>query len=1562
MSRTSHRHAPVAILFFLFLNLPCASMGATRQVELPLTSAWEGKDPAGAALAAVARDPGAALAQAPTLSWWWALDEGERIGGIELLVDEEFSLGALSAPPERAPLLSNEGMAARLPDGPLHAEHFRLRLAEPRTLHGRRFQSLTLSPLRLAEGQLRGLGKARIQLEIESDDRMPSLRPLRADFPLRARVLGSLGETLLNPEALPPAALRAVGGGGFPTDVPSVEGSAVEMVVVTVDSFADLCATYAAQRTADGVPTVVRSMSWIREHYPYGSDRSEVLRNFLRDAYAKWSLRYALLVGDSEQIPPRYAYSDIFSDGRTVPTDLYYACLDGDWNADHDHLWAEPLDEFYGIPGDEADLLAELKLGRLPAADRAECSVMLDKSLGYYQCTGGRYQDRMLLLGEVLFPLDYPTNPNIIMDGAEYCDSVYVYSTDYRHHVTRLYENTLDYPGSLPLSVSSALDSMAAGQNIVLHNGHGSRQSMSVANGSIDPSGVSHLDNGQRTFALYMINCTAAAFDFSCLAETFLENPNGGAHAVIGSTRETFASTSAAYSYVFFSDIYHLPELSIGELFVRMLNAFPDTEWDSAQRWATLTITLFADPSLWLHYAAADSITVVPPSDGGLDRAELVLSVATSDQSPLAGALVTFHKPGEDYQGVFTDAAGEARFTPKAATAGTYSYAVAARDIVPRSGSFTVSAPEAAPLLSLMSVSVDDFSDGTVIGNGNGIAERGETVRLLLELQNRGGGAALNVGAQLSCSHPAVSLLDATVQFGDLPPASAAMGGDPVLIQIGTGIADDAIFAFGLDINHDAGLAADDFFLESAAAALELYGTTISDDLIEIGEQAAVMIQLANRGRGSAQSLTAQATAPPGSGLGIVVGEDNLGNLAPLSTGLGPAAFTVEVLSADPPLLNLILTDLFAHADTFALDLSAPVGAPAPPSFEILQNVERMRLHWTPPAAGDVAAYALYRSSAAEGPYQRISADWIPSSTYEDQGLAPYTSYWYRLNGITASGLAGAWSDSAKVTTNPGLKRGWPASLRKETPSTPVIGDVDGDGAYEVIVGADLLYGFNDNGSELSDGDGDPITQGPVFGSGDNFFCSLAASDLTDSPGLEVVACSWNTAQVFVLEFTDTPSGAVASVAAGWPRTLPAGYGIWASPGLADVDGDGDLEIFVTDISGTMSAWHHNGVEVADGDGIPITQGVFATGLGGWTRATPGFADVDGDGDMEIFTGGGHGYCEGFQGDASDLPGFPVAVGGAVFSGTSIGDIDGDLTPEIAFVAEDDSIHVIDHDGRPLPGWPVHLWNDNWALAPSIALGDVDGDDKPELFVCGIHDYVTMEVGWLDGDGTWLPGWPLTAAFSSQSSPVVGDLDGDGDLETVLGNEFASIEAWHHDGSPVDGFPIVTGDYVRAVPSLMDLDRDGLLDMVLVGWDKQVYVWEFPVEHDPLLTPWYTFQHDQRRSGNAEQLDWVVAAEDASPTPPGFLRLEPNFPNPFNPVTRIRFRIGGAATAAVRLEIYDVQGRRRRVLLDETLAPGAYERNWSGRDDNGRGLASGLYFARLSVGDRTETRKMTLLK
>ncbi len=82
---------------------------------------------------------------------------------------------------------------------------------------------------------------------------------------------------------------------------------------------------------------------------------------------------------------------------------------------------------------------------------------------------------------------------------------------------------------------------------------------------------------------------------------------------------------------------------------------------------------------------------------------------------------------------------------------------------------------------------------------------------------------------------------------------------------------------------------------------------------------------------------------------------------------------------------------------------------------------------------------------------------------------------------------------------------------------------------------------------------------------------------------------------------------------------------------------------------------------------------------------------------------------------------------------------------------------------------------------------------------------------------------------------------------------------------------------------------------------------------------------------------------------PAATSLADNFPNPFNPVTRLKFAL--KEKGPVSLRVYDVSGRLVRVLVDEVREAGSYEAVWDGTNDKGRGIASGIYFCRMEAGD-----------
>ncbi len=100
------------------------------------------------------------------------------------------------------------------------------------------------------------------------------------------------------------------------------------------------------------------------------------------------------------------------------------------------------------------------------------------------------------------------------------------------------------------------------------------------------------------------------------------------------------------------------------------------------------------------------------------------------------------------------------------------------------------------------------------------------------------------------------------------------------------------------------------------------------------------------------------------------------------------------------------------------------------------------------------------------------------------------------------------------------------------------------------------------------------------------------------------------------------------------------------------------------------------------------------------------------------------------------------------------------------------------------------------------------------------------------------------------------------------------------------------------------------------------------------------------------------ADDTLTPLPAAF--LHPNFPNPFNPDTNIRFSL--SRESDVRLEIYNQKGQKVRTLSRERFAAGTHSLVWNGKDDAAKDCASGIYFYRLKTDGYVKSRKMLLLK
>ena len=110
-----------------------------------------------------------------------------------------------------------------------------------------------------------------------------------------------------------------------------------------------------------------------------------------------------------------------------------------------------------------------------------------------------------------------------------------------------------------------------------------------------------------------------------------------------------------------------------------------------------------------------------------------------------------------------------------------------------------------------------------------------------------------------------------------------------------------------------------------------------------------------------------------------------------------------------------------------------------------------------------------------------------------------------------------------------------------------------------------------------------------------------------------------------------------------------------------------------------------------------------------------------------------------------------------------------------------------------------------------------------------------------------------------------------------------------------------------------------------------------------------------------EDLEEISAVGD---TPGVAHRLLDGYPNPFNPQTRSPYELAGASgSEKVTLQILDLRGRVIATLVDQAQAVGQrYEATWNGTDASGRRMPSGAYMSRLTVGDQSQARLLTLVK
>jgi hypothetical protein len=283
-------------------------------------------------------------------------------------------------------------------------------------------------------------------------------------------------------------------------------------------------------------------------------------------------------------------------------------------------------------------------------------------------------------------------------------------------------------------------------------------------------------------------------------------------------------------------------------------------------------------------------------------------------------------------------------------------------------------------------------------------------------------------------------------------------------------------------------------------------------------------------------------------------------------------------------------------------------------------------------------------------------------------------------------------------------------------------------------------------------------------------------------------------------------------------------------PAIGDVDGDGLAEI--------VSRGYGNELICRDAitGSLEWFISVVTLDLGWGSAVTPVIADVTGDGLAEIIVHGNKLYVLNGS-DGSVLWSKNIRTEDTV---PAVGDLDGDGLLDIV-VKEDGGalLHAFDGAGNKL--WESTVQTDYNLVTGYITIADVEGDDRPEVIeVCWGELFV---FNGEDGSILWSKPYDEfdgQEAVNYRGSPAVGDLDGDGRMEIILGLS-------GRDTHPAQGLYVLNGECgsilwrnlsigpVYGAPAVADIDRDGGLEVV-VQTDK-VYafnadgtlLWEYPI-------------------------------------------------------------------------------------------------------------------------------------
>ncbi len=766
------------------------------------------------------------------------------------------------------------------------------------SMGGQRIASFLVHPLQYLPSKKRLVFHQQIGVEIEF---VPA-RGSSGKEDWKSGILGELTKKLaMNPEDVS-------SGDDLPKSFLSTSVD-YPYLIITSDSYGPLFQPLADWKTKKGLRAEIVTTSWIYENYS-GVDQQEKIRNFIRVAKENWGTEWVLLGGDTDVIPTRTAYAMSANYGEadedSIPCDLYYADLDGNWDANGNGI--------YGEVADSVDMYPDVILGRASLDSTIEVQGWVGKVLTYEKNPPTDYQLNMLFMGEILWNNPY-TDAGV---GKDMIDDDWV--PPQFDPITKLYESKGNE------NIHSIMAAMNQGQNLINHDGHAWWSQM----GYLHTWYMDHLTNGPRYSILYSIGCWPAAFDYDCVAEHFISNPSGGGVAFIGNSRYGWGSPGnpgygysdrfdhTFYRFLFAEDVYNIG----AALFLDKASYVPRAQQANVYRWCEYEINLLGDPEMPIWTDTPRSLVVHHPQTANYGENNLQISVSDG-QTALPGALVCLMNGEDVYESGRTDAKGEMNFSFPTSSSSPLQLTVTAHNFLPYEAQIPVQGEGA--YLSYWGTAIQDGTGG----NGDGELNPGETVDLVVTLKNLGSHTASEVTGLLRTDDTLVQITDSTAQFGDIgssDTASSSFG-----FSLSAEASNNYAIPFTLFLTDSQGDTCEQALnLLVVAPVLVFEGYTINDGedgVLEPGEEAELSLTLANVGGGLAKGVE-----------GIVSTQDScvefprcmvdFGDIPPGSTEVGTIGVTALSGCVAPHFTKVLLDCSTQEGESFQDGFILTIGQP----------------------------------------------------------------------------------------------------------------------------------------------------------------------------------------------------------------------------------------------------------------------------------------------------------------------------------------------------------------------------------------------------------------------------------------------------------------------------------------------------------------------------------------------------------------------------------------------------------------------------------------------------------